>query len=61
MPFEVRQRGEYWVLFKIKEGVYAKSKFRSKAAAVNQAKNWMRWRFEDPVIKGNVIKARKRN
>ena len=55
MPFEVRQRGKgndkYWAIYKINQKVYAKPKFRSRTAAMNQARNWLSWRFEDSKVR----------
>tara|TARA_R110000824_G_scaffold373331_3_gene563743 strand:- start:1096 stop:1284 length:189 start_codon:yes stop_codon:yes gene_type:complete len=55
MPFKVVKKGNKYRLWKIKERKYAKASFNSKASAVSQAKNWMKYRKEKPIVKGNFI------
>lgn len=55
MPFQVEKKNNFYQLKKLKEGTYAKSKFKTRESAINQAKNWMRYRKEVPVVKGNRI------
>ena len=55
MPFEVRKIGEKYKLWKIKEKEYANKEFNSRESAISMAKTWMRYRKEDPYVKGNKI------
>lgn len=55
MPFEVRQEGKKWRLFNLHKKEYTKSNFKSKETAISTAKNYMRYRHETPVVKGNKI------
>lgn len=56
MPFKVvKKKDNYYYLYRINEKTFAKSKFKTKESAINQAKNWMRYRKEKPVVKGNLI------
>jgi hypothetical protein len=60
MPYQVKKVGKYYKLWKIKEKKFQKNNFKTKEAAINQAKNWMKWRKEVPVVKGNkILNARK--
>jgi len=61
MPFEVKKVGKSYKLWKINEKKYAKVKFKTKKTAINQAKNYMRYRKENPIVVGNKILNRKYN
>jgi len=61
MPFEVKKVGKSYKLWKINEKKYAKVKFKTKKTAINQAKNYMRYRKENPIVVGNKILNRKSN
>ena len=59
MPFRVDKVKDGYKLFKLKERTYAKVKFKSKQSAINAAKNYMRYRKEKPIVKGNMIITKK--
>lgn len=46
MPFLIKKVGDYWKIYKIKEKKFAKPRFKTKQSAINQAKNWLRYRKE---------------
>ena len=48
MPFKVVHVGNYWKIYKKDTKTYAKPKFRTKTAAENQAKNWLRYAHRSP-------------
>ncbi len=55
MPFQVKKIGDKYKLWKIKEKTFVKTTFNTREAALNQGKNYMRYRGETPVIRGNKI------
>ena len=52
MPFKIIHDGKHWRIYKINTQVFAKPKFKTKNAAVNQAKNWIRYakKYENPHV-----------
>ncbi len=60
MPYKIVKFANHYKLYKIKEKKYAKTKFKTKQTAINQAKNWMRYRGERPFRRGNLILNRKK-
>lgn len=55
MPFQVKKKNGVFKLWNIKEKKFTKSSFKTKQSALNQGKNWMRYRKEKPIVKGNFI------
>lgn len=55
MPFEVKREGNKWRLFNIHKKEYTKTNFKSKETAISAGKNYMRYRNENPIVKGNKI------
>ncbi len=55
MPYEVKKIGNRFQLFNINKKRLIMIKFKSKQSAINQAQNWMRFRKEKPIVKGNRI------
>ena len=55
MPFQVKKVGNSYKLWKINEKKFSKVKFKTKKSAINQAKNYMRYRNEKPIVVGNKI------
>lgn len=63
MPYKIVKRYKsngtiFYKLLKLKENKFAKPNFKTKQNAINQAKNWMRYRKEKPYVKGNYILSR---
>ena len=56
MPFTVKKQpdGKY-KLWNSKKKEYAKPSFNTKDSAISQGKNYMRYRGETPIVKGNKI------
>jgi hypothetical protein len=46
MPFKIIKKEGYYRIYKINENELAKPKFKTKQSAINQAKNWLRYRGE---------------
>lgn len=60
MPFEIVKKGNYYKIYKINEGVFAKPRFKTRQSAINQAKNWLRYRHELPrKLKKKKLKNKK--
>ena len=55
MPFRIDKTTEGFKLYNLHKKEYAKSTFKSKQSAVNQGKNWMRYRKEKGKLVGNKI------
>tara|TARA_Y100001963_G_scaffold156054_1_gene248702 strand:- start:695 stop:886 length:192 start_codon:yes stop_codon:yes gene_type:complete len=63
MPYQVVKikfnNTNYYKLKRINDGTLVNKKFKSKESAINMAKNWMRYRKENPIVKGNKILNKK--
>ena len=59
MPFQVVRVGEKYKLQKIKDKTFVKTEYKTKQAAINAGVNFMRYRKENPVVKGNKILNKK--
>ena len=55
MPYEVKKVGKNYKLYKLKEKKYVKTNYKSKQSALNAGVNFMNYRNEKPVIRGNKI------
>tara|TARA_R100000278_G_scaffold120960_1_gene103938 strand:+ start:5093 stop:5272 length:180 start_codon:yes stop_codon:yes gene_type:complete len=55
MPYEVKKVGKNYKLYKLKEKKYVKTNYKSKQSAINSAINFMNYRNENPVVRGNKI------
>lgn len=56
MPFEVRKQADgKYKLYNLHKKTYAKPSFNSKETAISQGQNYMRYRNEKSVVKGNKI------
>ena len=56
MPFSIHKlsNGKYGIK-RIKDGNFIKLEFLTKKSAINQAKNYMRFRKEDPIVIKNKV------
>jgi len=62
MPYKVMKMGDHFQLFNLTQKRIVNTKFRTKESAINQGKNWMRFRKEKPIVKGNrILNAKKIN
>lgn len=55
MPYQVEKLEDKYYLRNLHTNIYAKKAFKSKETAISQAKNWMRYRGENPIVQGNRI------
>jgi len=55
MPYLIEKKDNKFYLKNITKKEYVNKKFNSKASAINAGKNYMRYRNEVPVVKGNKI------
>ena len=46
MPFKIVKINDHYRILKIKNNKLIKTKFKTKQKALNQAKNWLRFRHE---------------
>jgi hypothetical protein len=46
MPFRINKVGSVWKIYKLDENRYATREFKTRAAAINMAKNWTLYRRE---------------
>jgi len=58
MPFQIIYKDNFFRLQK-PDGTFAKSKFKTKQSAINQGLNWMKYRKEKGIVKGNKIIIKK--
>ena len=59
MPFQVKKVDGGYRLWRIKSKTFAKPLFKTRESAINQGKNFMRYRGETPIVKGNKILNKK--
>jgi len=59
MPFLIIKKNDKYLLKNIKKNTIVKKEFKSKETAVNAGFNYMKYRKEKPVLKGNKILNKK--
>jgi len=57
MPFEIihDEENKCYRVKNIKKDRIVKTKFKTRDKAINQAKNWMRYRGEYPIVVGELV------
>ena len=55
MPYKIVQDDKHFHLINMKTNKMIKTKYNSKQSAINSGKNFMRFRNENPIVKGNKI------
>lgn len=55
MPYQIKKVGKKYKLYNIKKKEYVNKEFNSKETAISAGKNYMRYRKETPIVKGNKI------
>ena len=55
MPYEVKKIGNRFQLFNLNTKRLLMVRFKTKESSINQGKNWIRFRKEKPIVKGNRI------
>ena len=60
MPYKVEKKDNVYKLFNLTKKEYVKKDFKTKESAISAGKNYMRFRREEPILKGNRILNRKK-
>lgn len=55
MPYRVDKKDNVYKLFNLTKKEYVKKNFKTKETAISAGKNYMRYKKEEPIIKGNRI------
>jgi hypothetical protein len=59
MPYKIVQDGKHFHLINLNTNKMIKTKYNSKQSAINSGKNFMRFRNEKPILKGNKLLSSK--
>lgn len=59
MPYQVKKVGDKYRLYNLSKKVFVNKFFNSKESAISAGKNYMRYRKENPIVKGNKILNKK--
>ena len=59
MPYKIVKKNGVFKLYNIHKKNFVNVNFKSKKSAINQGKNYMRYRNEKPILKGNLILNKK--
>lgn len=60
MPYKVEKKNNVYKLFNLSKKEYVKKDFKTKESAISAGKNYMRFRREEPILKGNRILNKKK-
>lgn len=55
MPYQIKKVGDKYRLYNLSKKVFVNKFFNSKESAISAGKNYMRYRKEIPIVKGNKI------
>lgn len=55
MPYQIKKVGNKYKLYNLHKKQYVKVSFNTRESAIRQGKNFMRYRKEKPVLKGNKL------
>ena len=58
MPYEVRKIKDKFKLYNLHKKIYVNVNYKSRATALSAGKNFMKYRKEKPIVKGNKILAK---
>ena len=59
MPYQIKKVGDKYRLYNLSKKVFVNKFFNSKESAISAGKNYMRYRKEIPIVKGNKILNKK--
>lgn len=59
MPYQIKKVGEKYKLYNLSKKQFVNKTFNSKESAIRAGKNYMRYRNEKPVLKGNKLLNKK--
>lgn len=60
MPYRVDKKDNVYKLFNLTKKEYVKVNFKTKESAISAGKNYMRYRKEEPILKGNRLINKKK-
>jgi len=55
MPYRVDKKDNVYKLFNLTKKEYVNKNFKTKETAIKSGMNYMRYRREEPILKGNRI------
>lgn len=55
MPYRIEKKDNVYKLFNLTKKEYVKVNFKTKETAISAGKNYMRYRKEEPILKGNML------
>ena len=55
MPYQVKKVGKAFKLYNLKKKEFVNINYKSKESALRAGQNFMRYRKENPIVKGNKI------
>jgi len=55
MPYRIDKKDNVYKLFNLTKKEYVKKDFKTKETAISAGKNYMRYRKEVPILKGNRL------
>ena len=59
MPYQVKKVGKKYKLYNLSKKSFVNKEFNTKDSAISAGKNYMRYRNEKPIVKGNKILSKK--
>ena len=60
MPYRVDKKDNVYKLFNLTKKEYVKVNFKTRESAISAGKNYMRYRKEEPILKGNMLINKKK-
>tara|TARA_R110002012_G_scaffold64045_1_gene168488 strand:+ start:315 stop:500 length:186 start_codon:yes stop_codon:yes gene_type:complete len=60
MPYKVEKKDNVYKLFNLTKKEYVKVNFKTRESAISAGKNYMRYRKEEPILKGNMLINKKK-
>jgi len=61
MPFEIKKVQDKYKLFNLSKKQFVKAAYKTKQTAINAGKNFMKYRNENPLVRGNKILNKKKS
>jgi len=59
MPYQIKKVGDKYKLYNLKKKEFVNKTFNSKESAIKAGMNYMKFRKEKPVLKGNKLLNKK--
>lgn len=60
MPYKIIKKDDKFKLYNLTKKEFVNKNFKTKESAVSAGKNYMRYRKEEPILKGNRILDKKK-